>query len=100
MKQVSTVREYVLVYVSLMILLGLTLGSAFLDLGALNPVLNLSIACVKAALVVMFFMHLKGSRSLTKVFASAGLFWLGILFTLALTDYISRGWLLLPGRWP
>ena len=100
MKQVSSIQSYVVIYVVLMILLALTLGSAFLDLGKLNPILNLGIASIKAGLVVFFFMHLKTSPGLTKIIACVGLFWLGVLFTLALSDYFSRGWLSMPGRWP
>jgi cytochrome c oxidase subunit 4 len=100
MKKVHPIKQYVSVYLALMILLALTLGSAFLDLGSLNPIVNLGIACLKAALVVAFFMHLKESHGVTKVFAAAGLFWLGILFSLVATDYFSRDWLPLPGHWP
>jgi cytochrome c oxidase subunit 4 len=100
MKKIHPIKEYLLVYIALMILLALTLGSSFLSLGDFNPVVNLGIACLKAALVVAFFMHLKGSKGLIKVFSAAGLFWLGILFSLAATDYFSRGWLPLPGHWP
>jgi cytochrome c oxidase subunit 4 len=100
MKNVRPLKEYFFVYFALMFLLALTLGSAFLDLGALNPAVNLGISCLKAALVVVFFMHLKGSVSLTKVFAAAGVLWLAILFTFVATDYVSREWLPLPGHWP
>jgi cytochrome c oxidase subunit 4 len=100
MKRARPIKEYLLVYFALMILLGLTLGSAFLDLGPFNPILNLGISCLKAALVVAFFMHIQGAHSLTKVFAGTGIFWLGILFSLVATDYLSRGWLPLPGNWP
>jgi cytochrome c oxidase subunit 4 len=100
MKNVSTVRESILVYFALLILLGLTLGSAYLDLGGFNSVLNLGIALVKAGLVCVFFMHLKGSQNITKVFAAAGLLWLSIFFVLTLTDYFSRDSLPLPGGFP
>jgi cytochrome c oxidase subunit 4 len=100
MKSTPSILEYLIVYVALMVLLILTLGSALLNLGPFNPIISISIACTKALLVGLFFMHLKGSKSLTQVFAMAGIFWLGVLFTLALTDYFSRGWLLMPGRWP
>jgi cytochrome c oxidase subunit 4 len=100
MKNIRPLKEYVLVYLALMFLLALTLGSAFLDLGILNPVVNLGISCLKAALVVVFFMHLKDSVGLTKVFAAAGILWLATLFTFVATDYLSREWLPLPGHWP
>jgi cytochrome c oxidase subunit 4 len=95
-----SLKEYLFIYLALMFLLGLTLASSFVDLGSYNMVANLGISGLKTALVVVFFMHLKGSPSLTKVFALAGIFWLGILFSLAATDYLSRAWTTLPGHWP
>jgi cytochrome c oxidase subunit IV len=100
MKTARPLKEYIVVYVTLMFLLALTLGSAFLELGVFNPIVNLGISCLKAALVVAFFMHLKGSPGVTKIFASVGILWLGVLFTLVATDYLSRSWLPLPGHWP
>jgi caa(3)-type oxidase subunit IV len=62
---VAAVRTYVLVWVALMILLTLTLGSAYIPLGSLNTVINLGIAVAKALLVMLFFMHLRsGDRIL------------------------------------
>ena len=48
------------VLLSLLVLTGLTVGASQIDLGtATNLVLGLLIACIKASLVVLFFMHLK-----------------------------------------
>ena len=69
----------------------LTAGAAFVDLGPLNPVIALTIAVVKALLVVLFFMHVRYSSRLTWLVLTGGLFWLGILIALTLTDYLSRG---------
>ena len=52
---------------------------AFFDLGLANPIVALSIAVLKATLVVLFFMHLKYGTRLTWVIAGAAVFWLGIL---------------------
>ncbi|MNL83653.1 hypothetical protein D3C87_2113640 [compost metagenome] len=53
----------------------------------------LAIALGKAVLIVAFFMELRYSRSLPRLVAGAGLYWLFILFSLTLGDYLSRGWL-------
>jgi cytochrome c oxidase subunit 4 len=82
---------YVAVYVALVFLTVLTTAVAFFDLGLANPVVALSIAVLKATLVVLFFMHLKYGTRLTWVMAGAGVFWLGILFVLILSDYATRG---------
>jgi hypothetical protein len=38
-------------------------------------------------------MHVKFSSRLTKLFIATGIFFLLILFTLTLSDYLSRGWM-------
>jgi caa(3)-type oxidase subunit IV len=44
----------------------------------------------KALLVALFFMHLRYREPAMRVFALAGLFSLVILFTLTLSDYLTR----------
>jgi cytochrome c oxidase subunit IV len=82
------------------ILLGLTLltiGLAFLNLGPLNTTIALTIAVGKASLVILFFMHLRYSSALTWIFVGAGIFWLLLLITITLSDYLTRGWYTVPG---
>ena len=38
--------------------------------------------------------------AVNRIFAFVGIFWLGILFALSLSDYRSRNWLPWPGDWP
>ncbi len=85
-------RVYAIVFAVLMVCTGLTTWVAFFDLGFFSPVVALTIAVFKASLVVLFFMHLRYSTRLTWVVAGAGLFWLGILFALSLSDYMTRAW--------
>jgi cytochrome c oxidase subunit 4 len=87
---VPPARTYVLVWVALMCLLLLTLGSAFVPLGALNSAVNLAIAVAKALLVVFFFMHLRTGHYVLRLVAAAGFFWLAILIGLSLTDFLVR----------
>ncbi|HET7872112.1 MAG TPA: cytochrome C oxidase subunit IV family protein [Terriglobales bacterium] len=68
----------------------LTFFAATWDMGIFNPVVALTIACTKATLVILFFMHVRYSTKLTMVTVAAGFFWLLILITLSLTDYLSR----------
>jgi cytochrome c oxidase subunit 4 len=82
---------FVLVYLALVGLLGLTIGAAHLQLGAFKPVANLSIACVKAVLIAWFFMHVREGSGLVRLFSAAALFWLLILFGLGLSDWLTRG---------
>jgi cytochrome c oxidase subunit 4 len=48
---------------------------------------------VKALLVVLFFMHLVYARRVVGLVAAAAFFWLAILFSFTLADYLSRDWL-------
>jgi len=52
----------------------------------------LAIAGVKATLVVLFFMHVKYGTRLTKLAVLGGIYWLGILLALTLSDYLTRAW--------
>jgi cytochrome c oxidase subunit 4 len=89
-----SVKTYLAVFAALLALTALTTAIAFVDLGGVgNVAVALSVAIVKAALVALYFMHLRHSTPLTVIFAGAGLFWLGLLIVLTLSDYISRGWL-------
>ena len=75
------------------ILFALTVATwliAFVNLGIFNPVVALTIACIKAVLVILFFMHVRYSSKLTMVTVGAGFFWLLIMITLSLSDYLSR----------
>ena len=85
-------RVYYTIYAVLLVLTALTTGIAFVDLAFFSPVVALTIAVIKASIVVLFFMHLKYSTRLTWVVAGAGVFWLGILFALSLSDYLTRTW--------
>jgi cytochrome c oxidase subunit 4 len=90
---VVPVKTYVAVFLALMALTALTVWAAGQDFGALNTVVALAIAVTKASLVVLFFMHVKYGTPLVKLTVLAALFFLGLLITITLSDYHSRGWL-------
>lgn len=89
---VVPVRVYVSVFLALIVLTFTTVAVSELELGELNVVVAITIAVIKASLVVWFFMHLNQSTSMTKLFAGAGLFWIAILLAFVFSDYVSRGW--------
>jgi cytochrome c oxidase subunit 4 len=89
----SSPRLYIVIWLLLMVLLGVTVAAAEVDLGAMNFAVAFGIAMVKAVLIVLFFMHVKDSPGLTRVIACAGFFWLAIMLFLTFSDYASRGWL-------
>ncbi|HWX53981.1 MAG TPA: cytochrome C oxidase subunit IV family protein [Verrucomicrobiae bacterium] len=81
---------YVVIFLALVIGTVLTWWIAFKNLGIWNPVVALTIACIKATLVILYFMHVRYSNKLTIVTVCAGFFWLLILITLSLSDYLTR----------
>ena len=89
---ISPVRTYVLIFTMLMVFTAITVAVAFTNLGPFNFPAAISIAIVKATLVILFFMHVKYSSQLTKLIIGSGLFFLLVLFSLTMTDYLSRGW--------
>ncbi len=102
------------ILLALLIFTGLTVWMSFIDLGDWhvgfslfgwhletglvlfwNPVVALAIACTKMTLVVLFFMHVKYSRRLTKLTVLSGFFVFLVLIGMTMTDYFTRAW----GRW-
>ncbi len=84
---------YVVAWLVLLLLTGLSILSAYLRLGAFAPVAEFGIAATQAAIIFVLFMRLRGPPSLKWVFAGAGFFWLLFLYGLSVTDYATRrGW--------
>ena len=83
-------RAYVFTWLGLLVLLGLTLGSAYIPMGAFNSMTNLVIAVLKMLLVVIFFMHLRASVASVRVASVVALGLLAVLFALSSADYATR----------
>jgi len=92
-------KIYYSVFGSLMALLGATIAIAYIHLGKLNVMAALTIAFIKAVLIILYFMHVRYSSRLLWIFVCAGFFWLGIMFALSFSDFLTRGWLPLPAGW-
>jgi cytochrome c oxidase subunit 4 len=85
-------KIYYAVFGTLMVLTLVTVAIAYVNLGPMNAVAALVIACFKATIVVLYFMHVKYSTRLVKLSIVAGLYWMGIIMVLTLSDYLTRGW--------
>jgi cytochrome c oxidase subunit 4 len=105
-QHVVPVKVYIAVFLALLALTVLTWAAAQKDLGhpevlsvrvPLNVVVALAIAVTKAALVVLFFMHVKYSSRLVQLAIASAFVWLVILLAVTVSDYLSRGWLGNPG---
>jgi cytochrome c oxidase subunit 4 len=96
-EHVVPVRIYLLVFAALIVGTLTTYFAATIDMEQrfhttfpLNSLVALTIAVTKAVLVILFFMHVKYSTRLTKVVVVAGFFWLGIMLTITMSDYLFR----------
>ena len=92
---IVTPLQYSYVYGTLIVGTILTVLAAQVELGVFNPIVALAIACFKATVVILFFMHVKYQSRLIKITVGAGFFTFIVLITMTLSDYMSRAW----GRW-
>ena len=93
-EHVVSIRVYVTIFAALLVGTALTVWAGLQDFpGPLNVVIALTIACVKATLVVLYFMHVRYGAKLIWVIIGAALFWMAILFALTFSDYWTRSWL-------
>ena len=89
-------KVYLGVFSALMICTFLTVVAAKADLNqylsGLNVIVALTIAALKASLVVLYFMHLRYSPKRTQLVIAASVFWLAIMLFMTMSDYLSRPW--------
>ena len=85
-------RVYLGIFAALIVLTALTVASSCVDLGFFNVFIAITIAVTKALLVLLFFMHVRYSDRLIWVVAGAGFFWLLIMLSLTLSDFLTRQW--------
>ena len=88
----TSISTYTTVFVSLMILLAVSIGAAELSLGQWAFPVAMLIATVKTSLVMLFFMHLLHSSKLTKLTIAVGLFMFATLLGITISDYFTRDW--------
>lgn len=83
-------RRILPVWAALMLLLGATLGLAYVPLGKFAIVAALGIAVVKAGLVMVFFMQLKRPDPLLRLAAGTAMVFVAFLLTLTFADVLTR----------
>jgi len=92
-EHISSVGSSVAIWLALLAGTGITVAAAFIDLGPFNTIVALTIATIKATLVVLFFMHVKYTHEkLTGLVVVSAIFWLFILLALSMADYTTRLW--------
>lgn len=91
-EHIVPVKVYLAIFLALLVGTALTVIAAFIDFPwRLNTIVALTIASVKATLVVLYFMHVRYSPRLVWVIVASALFWMGILFAFTFSDYLTRG---------
>jgi len=90
---IAPLKTYFSVFGTLMVLTVVTVWVAFFDLGAFNILVAMTIASVKAYVVVLYFMHVKYSPKIIGLTAAAGFIWFFLMLALTIADFASRGWL-------
>ncbi len=83
---VVPVRVLLITGIGLLILTGVTVLAAKIDLGDLNIWIALAIAVLKGSLVVLFFMHLRYDRPFNGVVLVTSLAFVALFISFALTD--------------
>lgn len=79
--------QYVLIWLGLLALTGITVALAGIDLGRWVIVTALVIAAIKSTLVLNIFMHLKFEHRMFRWFVVIALATLAIFFILLFFDY-------------
>jgi len=97
-QHIVSAKIYSLIFAGLLVMTWVTYEVAQFDLGRLSVIVALTIATIKAVLVVLYFMHVRYSSRLTWVVVVSGFFWLAIMIGLTMSDYLTRpeGWMSFP----
>ncbi len=98
-QHIVPLKVYFAVFAALMVLTATTVCVAYVNLDWLNLPVALAIAITKATLVILFFMHVKYSGHMVKVYVVAGVLFLIIMIGITLSDYMTRGWISVPRGW-
>jgi cytochrome c oxidase subunit IV len=83
-------RTFILIWVALLVLTGVTVAVSRVDLGALNIWVALTVASIKSSLVLLIFMHLKQESMLFKIGILILLIILAVFIGLTFTDVLYR----------
>jgi len=78
---------YILVWLGLLALTGVTVTLAGINFGGLTVATALLVASVKSFLVLKIFMHLGAEQKAFKIFVLVAIFFILISFVLLFSDY-------------
>ncbi|MHC4178381.1 MAG: cytochrome C oxidase subunit IV family protein, partial [Planctomycetota bacterium] len=79
-------RVLVAVFGALMVLTAITVAVSYFDFGALNLVVAMGVATIKASLVALYFMHLRYDSVLNAIIFLIGVAFLGLFLVITMLD--------------
>ena len=83
-------RTFILIWVALLVLTGVTIAVSRVQLGALNIWVAMGVASIKSSLVIFVFMHLRQESKLFKIGLLVMLSILAIFIGLTFFDVLYR----------
>ena len=86
---VVDVRVLLAVFVVLMVLTVITVTVSYFDFGALNLFVAMSVATVKAALVSLYFMHLRYDNVFNAFVLLVAIVFLGLFLSITMLDSVE-----------
>ena len=89
-QHIMPLRTNYIVFAALLVLLFLTVGAAYLKLDMLAVPVAFTIATIKAALIIWYFMHVKYGSKMIFLFATGATVWVVILLVWTTNDYATR----------
>jgi cytochrome c oxidase subunit 4 len=92
--------RYIVVWLVLLVFTAITVITGRIDLGAANIYLAMAIACTKAALVVIFFMHLSDSGGVNRLVFVASVLFAIVMMVGVFGDLMTRLSFTLPNGGP
>jgi caa(3)-type oxidase subunit IV len=81
---------YIKTLLTLLVLTGVTVGVSYIDFGAYNMLVAMGIACLKASLVMMFFMGLKYDNWVNRAVILSSFVALGLFLFYSASDLWTR----------
>ena len=84
------IGSYLLVWIGLLILTGLTVTVSGLKLGQFSVLTTIFIATIKGALVILYFMHIKYEDRVFKIMLGLAVLTLTLILVLTFVDISFR----------
>lgn len=93
-----SIKQYVLAYIALLVLMAINVGIAYINLGWASMFIGVTIAVIQVAVLVFVMMQAYLEKTVIHLVIGAAILWFLILITLTFADYITRNWLPIAGK--